>query len=87
MSYPPAYDGNPNETGAEFSPTVTIQVKEIHPLLQALIDALPEVDAPWSVLDRANWLKAAAEIFGVVYQRRTSMELGDRIRITIETNV
>jgi hypothetical protein len=40
------------------------------PLIQALVDKLPQPDSIWSIDDRANWLKALAMIFNVVYRTR-----------------
>ena len=38
------------------------------PLLQALIDKLPKASAVWPIEDRANWLKAAAMAFNLIYK-------------------
>jgi len=38
------------------------------PLIQALVDKLPQPNSIWSIDDRANWLKALAMIFNVVYR-------------------
>jgi hypothetical protein len=38
------------------------------PLIQALVDKLPPPSSIWSINDRANWLKALAMIFNVVYR-------------------
>ena len=37
------------------------------PLIQALVDKLPEPNSIWSLDDRAKWLKAAAMAFNLVY--------------------
>jgi hypothetical protein len=38
-------------------------------LLQGLVDRLPKPDATWSLDDRAKWLRTAASVFDLVYQR------------------
>jgi hypothetical protein len=38
------------------------------PLIQALVDKLPKPNTVWSIDDRANWLKAAAMAFNLVYR-------------------
>ena len=38
------------------------------PLIQALVDKLPASDSIWSIDGRANWLKALAMIFNLVYR-------------------
>src|SRR4051812_16887929 len=38
------------------------------PLIQALVDKLPQPNSIWSIDDRAKWLKALAMIFSVVYR-------------------
>ena len=38
------------------------------PLIQALVDKLPEPNSVWSIDDRAKWLKAAAMAFNLVYR-------------------
>ena len=38
------------------------------PLIQALVKKLPKPDSPWSLEDRAKWLRAAAIIFNLVYK-------------------
>jgi len=42
------------------------------PLIQALVDKLPPPSSIWSINDRANWLKALAMIFNVVYRTEKS---------------
>ena len=41
---------------------------EIDPLMQALLDRLPQPNAIWSIGDRAKWLKAAAMAFNLIYK-------------------
>jgi hypothetical protein len=38
------------------------------PLIQALVDKLPKPNSVWSTGDRAQWLRAAAIIFNLVYK-------------------
>ena len=38
------------------------------PLIQALVDRLPQPNAIWSIDDRAKWLKAAAMAFNLIYK-------------------
>jgi hypothetical protein len=38
------------------------------PLIQAVVDKLPAPNSIWSIDDRANWLKALAMIFNLVYR-------------------
>jgi hypothetical protein len=38
------------------------------PLIQGLVDRLPNPDSTWSLDDRAKWLRTAASIFGLVYK-------------------
>jgi hypothetical protein len=41
---------------------------EIDPLMQALLDRLPQPNAIWSIEDRGKWLKAAAMAFNLIYK-------------------
>ena len=45
------------------------------PLIQALVDKLPEPNSIWSIDDRAKWLKAAAMAFNLVYRFPGSEDL------------
>jgi len=45
------------------------------PLIQALVDKLPEPNSIWSLDDRAKWLKAAAMAFNLVYRFPASEDL------------
>ena len=38
------------------------------PLIQALVDKLPRPNSVWSTGDRAQWLRAAAIIFNLIYK-------------------
>jgi hypothetical protein len=40
----------------------------LDPLIQALVDKLPKPNSIWSINDRANWLKAAAMAFNLLYR-------------------
>jgi hypothetical protein len=41
---------------------------EPDPLIQALVDRLPQSDSIWSIDERAKWLKAAAMVFNLIYK-------------------
>ena len=45
------------------------------PLIQALVDKLPEPNSIWSIDDRAKWLKAVAMAFNLVYRFPESEDL------------
>jgi hypothetical protein len=49
----------PQEGGTDKSPD---------PLIQGLINRLPEPDSVWSLNDRIKWLRTAANIFGLIYK-------------------
>ncbi len=38
------------------------------PLIHGLLARLPKPNAIWSLDDRANWLRTAASIFGLIYK-------------------
>ena len=40
------------------------------PLIQGLLNRLPEPDSIWSLNDRVKWLRTAANIFGLIYKCR-----------------
>src|SRR5215813_13085489 len=40
------------------------------PLIQGLINRLPQPDSIWSPNDRVKWLRTAANIFGLMYKCR-----------------
>jgi len=43
--------------------------ENIHdPLIQGLVDRLPEPDSIWSLDDRVRWLRTAANIFALIYK-------------------
>jgi hypothetical protein len=42
--------------------------KNTDPLVQALLDRLPKAGTIWSIEDRAEWLRTAASVFGLVYK-------------------
>src|ERR1700747_3710941 len=61
---PPVLDlCNEQEVSTENSPD---------PLIQGLINRLPEPDSIWSLNDRVKWLRTAANIFGLMYKCRES---------------
>jgi hypothetical protein len=41
--------------------------KSLDPLIQGLVNRLPEPDSIWSLNDRVKWLRTAANIFGITY--------------------
>jgi hypothetical protein len=44
------------------------------PLIQALVDKLPKPHTVWPIDDRANWLKAAAMAFNLIYRTKEREE-------------
>ena len=42
--------------------------KSTDPLVQGLLNRLPEPDSIWSLNDRIKWLRTAANIFGLIYE-------------------
>ena len=42
--------------------------KSPDPLIQGLINRLPEPDSSWPVTDRIKWLRTASNIFGLIYK-------------------
>ena len=42
--------------------------KSPDPLIQGLINRLPEPDSSWSLTDRVKWLRTASNIFGLIYK-------------------
>ena len=49
----------------------TQDAEKIHdPLIQGLVDRLPEPDSIWSLDDRVRWLRTAANIFALIYKGR-----------------
>jgi hypothetical protein len=49
----------------------TQDADKIHdPLIQGLVDRLPEPDSIWSLDDRVRWLRTAANIFALIYKCR-----------------
>ena len=42
--------------------------KSLDPLIQGLVNRLPEPDSVWSLNDRIKWLRTAANIFGLIYK-------------------
>ena len=50
------------------SPQEGSTVKSTDPLIQGLLNRLPEPDSIWSLNDRIKWLRTAANIFGLIYK-------------------
>ena len=46
----------------------TAESGKLDPLLQALVDKLPQPNSVWSINDRGNWLKATAMVFNLLYK-------------------
>ena len=44
--------------------------KSLEPLIQGLVNRLPEPDSIWSLNDRVQWLRTASNIFGLIYKSR-----------------
>jgi hypothetical protein len=44
--------------------------KSPDPLIQGLVNRLPDPDTIWSLNDRVKWLRTAANIFGLIYKCR-----------------
>jgi len=42
--------------------------KSLDPLVEGLVNRLPEPDSIWSLNDRIKWLRTAANIFGLTYK-------------------
>lgn len=56
----------------ELSPVLDLSTAEasahFDPLIQGLMERLPEPDTVWSLDDRGRWLRAAAVIFSLIYK-------------------
>ena len=50
------------------SPQEGSTVTSPDPLIQGLLNRLPEPDSIWSLNDRVKWLRTAANIFGLIYK-------------------
>jgi hypothetical protein len=46
-----------------------------HPFIEGLLKTLPEPGTQWSAQDRAKWLNAAAQIFGLIYEGDGSLNV------------
>ena len=42
--------------------------KSLDPLIQGLVNRLPEPDSMWSLNDRVKWLWTATNVFGLIYK-------------------
>jgi hypothetical protein len=56
----------------------TNRVAMSDPLIQALIEKLPQPNSVWSLGDRANWLKTAAMAFNLVYRTAEAESAGSK---------
>ena len=52
------------------SPQEGSTVTSPDPLIQGLLNRLPEPDSTWPLNDRVKWLRTAANIFGLIYKCR-----------------
>jgi len=65
-------DTFPKVQSGESLPVLDLcNTQNIHdPLIQGLVDRLPEPDSIWSLDDRVRWLRTAANIFALIYNCR-----------------
>jgi hypothetical protein len=54
-----------------------------HPLIQGLIQLLPEIGADWALADRVKWLRAAVTNFDVAYK---DSEETKSIKVSLDTS-
>ena len=59
-----------------------VSLKKRHPLIDGLIETLPEAGAEWAIQDRGNWLLAASNIFNLIFS--DPGDKGKRLTITWE---
>lgn len=52
---------------------------DLHPFIQGLLQSLPAPGTDWEVEDQANWLKTAAQIFGMIY--KSAVPVTTRIKV------
>ena len=52
------------------SPQEGSTVKSTDPLIQGLLNRLPESDSIWPLNDRVKWLRTAGYAFGLIYKCR-----------------
>ena len=57
-----------------------------HPLIDGLFRCLPPPSADWAPEDRAKWLRAAASITGLVYQRPVDEPIAAEIAVLVLPN-
>jgi hypothetical protein len=62
MRYPAPPPAGPDVTG-------------LHPFIQGLIEKLPEPETTWTIEGRQKWLKAAADIFDLMYKGDGAIEI------------
>lgn len=55
-----------------------------HPLIEGLLNELPEPKSEWSTEDRKKWLEMASTIFNVIY--KDSDDSRGSLKVTIEKN-
>ncbi|WP_421991020.1 hypothetical protein [Qipengyuania sp.] len=48
---------------------------QYHPLIQGMLETLPDVGDEWPDADRTSWLKMAESIFAMIYKRSSTDEL------------
>ena len=67
-----AEQGDPKTRQPELSPVLDLSTAEapahFDPLIQGLMERLPQPDTVWSLDDRGKWLRAAAVIFSLIYK-------------------
>jgi hypothetical protein len=61
--------------------------KSPDPLIQGLINRLPEPDSIWSLNDRVKWLRTAANIFGLMYKCREGEDKEVKLVLAKDTYV
>jgi hypothetical protein len=67
-----AEQGDQKTRQPELSPVLDLSTAEasahFDPLIQGLMERLPQPDTVWSLDDRGKWLRAAAVIFSLIYK-------------------
>ncbi|MET0970218.1 MAG: hypothetical protein ABWY18_13535 [Tardiphaga sp.] len=71
-SRPPEDDAGGNNGGGgnrrQPSNENAVDVSDLHPFIQGLLDTIPEPGTNWAMEGRAKWLQAAANIFDLIYK-------------------
>jgi hypothetical protein len=70
-SEPEAKNGAPIPT-----PTPAPAAREMHPFIEGLLDELPSKGQKWALDEQAHWLRAAAQIFRLLYKDEAGGEIG-----------